>query len=186
MKQSKVYPTIWQPIPFSLDSMDYWYTNGHSIPDLTLVNDMALNRGVSEMILNVSKISVMDDGGKEHFMTNFNGNKALNLKGLHTGLYLKTKEGLNLQPGNYKTFRFYLNGNENYFFNKDRNMEAVYGFPFMDFNIQNGLVIQPGESKRVILRFDFEPFSLASYFKPFFNIFKRSKTITHKWANSMN
>ena len=186
MKQRKVYPTIWQSIPYSLDMMDYWYTNGHSIPDLTLVNDMTLNRGVSEMILNVSKISVMDDNGKEHFMTNFNGNKALNLKGLHTGLYLKTKEALELPVGNYSTFRFYLNGKGNYFFNKEKDMEAIYGFPYMDFKIQNGLAITGNDSKKVILRFDFEPYSLASYFKPLLNLFKRSKTMSHKWANSLN
>lgn len=186
MKQRKVYPTIWQPIPFSLDMMDYWYTNGHRIPDLTLVNDMALNRGVSEMILNVSKISVVDDNGKEHFMPNFKGNEALNLKGLHTGLYLKTKEGLDLEPGSYQSFRFHLNGKGNYFFNKERNMEAVNGFPFIEFKIQNGLAIKGNESEQVILRFDFEPYSFGSYFRPFLNLFKSPKTLKHKLASSFN
>lgn len=184
MKHRRVYPTIWQSIPFSLDMMEQWDKKGNRIEELTLTNDVALERGVTEMVLNVSHISVLDEGGKEHKMPNFKGNKALNLKGMHTGLFLRTKDALELPVGDYKTFRFYLNGKENYFFNRDRNMEAVYGFPYIDFKIKNGLGIAGQESKKVILRFDFEPYSLASYFKPMLNIFNRSKTISHKWANS--
>lgn len=186
MNYRRVYPTIWQSIPFSLDMMDQWDNKGNRIEELTLISDIALDKGVSEMLLNVSHISVLDNVGKEHEMPNFMGNNALNLKGMHTGLYLRTKEALELPVGKYSRFRFYLNGKGNYFFNKERDMEAVYGFPYMDFKIQNGLYITGNDSKKVILRFDFEPYSLASYFKPLLNLFKRSKTMSHKWANSFN
>ena len=185
MKHKKVYPTIWQSIPFSLDTMEQWDDKGNRIEDLVLVNDMATQRNVSEMILNVAQISIVDDSGMEHFMTKFKGNEALNLKGLHTGLFLKTKEAIDLKPGNYKSFRFHLMGQGNYFFNKERNMEAVYGFSFLEFNIQNGLIVTGKESKQVILRFDFTPCSFSSYFKPFISLFKKSKTVTYKWANSL-
>lgn len=186
MKNTKVYPTIWQSIPFSLDMMDQWDDKGNRIEDLVLSNNMALEKGVSEMILNVSKLSVLDDKGKEYFISKFKGNEALNLKGVHTGLFIKTREVLELKPGKYKSFRFYLGGSENSFIYKDRSKKEIYGFSFLDFEIQNGLFLNGTESKQVILRFDLKPYSLSSYFKSLINLFRRPENIKQKWANSFN
>ena len=185
MKHTKVYPTIWQSIPFSLDMMDQWDDKGNRIQDLILSNETAFEKGVSEMILNVSKLSVFDDKGEEHFIDKFKGNEALNLKGVHTGLFIKTREVLELEPGRYKSFRFYLKGRDNSFIYKDRSVQEISGFSFFDFEIQNGLVLNGEESKQVILRFDFEPYSLSSFFKSIISRLKKRESKKQRWANSL-
>lgn len=185
MKNLNMYPTIWQSIPFSLDMMDQWDEKGKRIEDLILENEGLTQQRVTEMVLDVSKLSVLKDNGKEHFITKFTGNKALNLKGVHTGLFIKTKEVLELEPGNYVAFRFYIKAESSYVFFNTRTWREISGGAYIDFKIQNGLVLYGNESKQIILRFNFEPYTLSSYFKPLWNVFKSSKSIKHRLAHSL-
>lgn len=184
MKHTKVYPTIWQSIPYSLDMMDQWDNKGNRIEDLVLVPETDIQNTTTEMVLNVNRLSVVEDNGQEHFINKFKGNEALNLKGLHTGLFLKTKEVLDLNPGCYQSFRFYLENKGNYFFHSDRSLEAITGYSYVEFKIQNRLVLKGNESKQVILRFDFKPYSIGSYFRTFLNRFKKYKVVKYKLVSS--
>ncbi len=185
MKEIRFYPTIWQTIPFSFDMVNQWDAEGRRIKDLVLQNNHASEKGVSEMELHITRLSAFDKKGKEHFIAGFPKNAMLNLKGLHTGLFLRSKSVLELNPGAYTAFRFYLNTTGNSFSYGDRSTEPIYNFDYPDFEIKNGLTIQGDEAREVILRFDFEPFTLASYFKPILELFKKSKSFTAKMAHSL-
>lgn len=184
MKTTKFYPTIWQTIPYSFDVVEQWDAKGRRIKDLVLKNSFASKKGVSEMILNINKHSAFDKNGIEHVITDFPPQAELNLKGLHTGVFLKSKSVLELNPGEYTVFRFYLNKTGNSFSYSDRSTEAMFRFGHLDFEIENGLHITGDEAREVILRFDFVPYTLASYFKPFLNLFKKSKSFSAKLVNS--
>ncbi|MFX0555495.1 hypothetical protein ACOCEA_01780 [Maribacter sp. CXY002] len=184
MKELKFYPTIWQTVPFSLDMMDQWDVDGKRIKDLILKNKYASEKGVSQMNVNVIKFSAIDKKGNEHIITDFSGNESMQLKGMHTGLFIKTKSVLKLDSGSYSTFRFYLSSKGNEFIYDDRSKEPLYRFDHLDFEIVNGLELSGDESKQVLLRFDFEPFSLLSYLKPFQKFLQGIKFKKMKWASS--
>lgn len=184
MKKTKFYPTIWQSIPYSFDVVDQWDAEGRRIKDLILKNSFAKEKEVSEMLLNINKLSVFGKNGTEQVITEFPQQALLNLKGLHTGHFIKSKSVLELNPGEYTAFRFYLEKTGNRFSYSDRSTEPMYRFDHLDFEIENELHIKGDEAREVILRFEFEPYTFASYFKPIQKLFKKSRSITTKLANS--
>ena len=185
MKETKFYPTIWQSIPYSLYNIGQWDAEGRQIKDLTLNNKLATEFGVSEMILAPVKFTAIDKNGEEHFITDFSPQAAVNLKGLHTGLFLKSKKVLELPKGRYGSFRFYIQETGNSFTYSDRSSEPIASVNYLDFEIENGLEISDGEASEIILRFNFEPYTLASFFKPVSKLFKKSKSFTTNLAQSL-
>ncbi len=183
MKKMRFYPTIWQTIPFSFELVDQWNAEGKKVADLTLKNEDANKKGVSEMILNVTRLSTLDGRGKEYLIKDFQQKTCLNLKGIHTGLFIRLKNVLELGAGEYTAFRFYLNSSGNSFGYSDRSIKPIYGLEYLDFEIGNGLKINDGEAPQVILRFDFERYAVSSYFEPILRFFKRSKALTAKLAH---
>jgi hypothetical protein len=184
MKETKFYPTIWQTIPYSLDNIGNWDAEGRQIKDLTLNSKLASEFGVSEMNLNLIKFTAFDNEGVEHFITDFPPHTIVNLKGLHTGLFVKSKRVLDLPKGTYSSFRFHIEELGNRFTYSDRSSEPISGVSYLDFKIEDGLEISDGEASEIILRFDFEPYTLASYFKPFLQLFKKTKSFTTNLVNS--
>tara|TARA_R110000796_G_scaffold37722_4_gene95398 strand:+ start:310173 stop:310736 length:564 start_codon:yes stop_codon:yes gene_type:complete len=185
MKNIKFYPTIWQTIPYSFELIDRWDNEGKQVLDMVLKNKYASEKGVSEMLLNTIRCTAFDTKGREHFIAEFPEQFVLNLKGLHTGLFVKSKSVLKLSEGEYTTFRFYLNKTGNVFSFKDRSKEMVNRFDYLDFEIENGLNIDGEEAPEAILRFDFTPYTFNSYFKSVLQIFKRPKLLKVKLANSL-
>ena len=184
MKNIKFYPTIWQTIPYTFELIDKWDNEGKQVCDMILKNKYASEKGVSEMLLNTIRFTAFDTKGREHFIVEFPERFVLNLKGLHTGLFVKSKSVLKLSEGEYTTFRFYLNKTGNFFSFKDRNKEEVNRFDYLDFDIENGLKIDGEEAPEAILRFDFVPYTLSSYFKSITQIFKKPKLLKVKWINN--
>ncbi|HMB64481.1 MAG TPA: hypothetical protein VKN36_15480 [Eudoraea sp.] len=184
MKKTEFYPTIWQTIPYSYDVFGQCDAEGKQIKDLVLKSKVASEKGVSEMTLNISGLSAFDKKGKEHFITDFTRQAVLNLKGMHTGLFIKSKSVLRLKAGEYTTIRFYLDSTGNRFGYSDRSSETMNRFNHLDFEIENGLRIKGKEASHVVLRFDFEPYTLSSYFKPVQQLFKRSKSFKTALADS--
>lgn len=182
MKNLKLYPTIWQSIPYSLDTLDQWDENGKRIKDLVLSNTYASENGVSQMNLNIEKFSALDTNGTEHFISDFKGNNGIAFEGLHTGLFVKTRSVLSLQPGSYSSFRFYLGNRGNTFTFSDRSSQAIHHLEYLEFTIENGLTLTGNEAEKVILRFDFEPYTLKSYVKQLLQLFKGEKIWKTKWA----
>uniref|UniRef100_UPI002620CFB8 hypothetical protein n=1 Tax=uncultured Muriicola sp. TaxID=1583102 RepID=UPI002620CFB8 len=63
--------------------------------------------------------------------------------------------------------------------------EPISGVNYLDFEIEDKLEISDGEASEIILRFDFEPYTLASYFKPVSLLFKKSKSFTTNLVQSL-
>ena len=99
MTKVKFNPSIYQTIPYSFDMVDQWNAEGKRIKDLVLKNTMVTKQGVSEMTLNITKLSATDKAGKEHFIEDFPSLANLTIKGLHTGHFLRSKSVLELNPG---------------------------------------------------------------------------------------
>ncbi|MET7029780.1 hypothetical protein [Sediminicola luteus] len=185
MTKVKFYPSIYQTIPYSFDMVDQWNAEGKRIKDLVLKNNMATKQGVSEMTLNIIKLSATDKAGKEHFIEDFPSLANLTIKGLHTGHFLRSKSALELNPGEYTSFRFYLEKAGNSFVYSDRSSKPVSRFDSLDFEIEGGLQIHGDEAKEVILRFDFEPYALPQFLLKTKQLFKSFKWFVTQLVHSM-
>ena len=185
MNKTIYYPTMWHTNPFSMNMTEFWDINVSQAKDLVLTNNRATALGVSEMILNISKFSAFDENGKEHLLKDFPNRAELNPKGMHTEFFIKIKSMLNLEEGTYSTFRFYLAESGNTFVYSDRSSETIAHKDYLDFEIKDGLRIKGDEDRQVVMRFNFEPYTLASYFRPILKLFKRPRPFTGKLAGSL-
>ncbi|GGD43122.1 hypothetical protein GCM10011361_07590 [Muriicola marianensis] len=163
---------------------DIWALTEYNTYDILLNNLMATEKGVSEMILDITRFAAIDEAGQEHIIKDFEDTSRVNLKGSHTGLFLKTQGEVNLKPGRYTTLRFYLGTSGNTLILKDKSQQSLVGRRYLDFEIWKGLEISAENKKPLILRFDFEPYTLASIFKPLTNLFKKQKRTVGKLVNS--
>jgi hypothetical protein len=164
---------------------DIWELTEYNAKDLLLKNDMVNEKGVSEMLLNITHFAAIDQDGKEHPIKDLDNSKGVNLKGTHTGLFLKTNSAVDLKPGRYNALRFHLGNMGNTITLKDRSERKLSGYRYLDFEIQNGLEINGEDQKPLILRFDFEPFTVVSFFKPLTDLFRRQKRSVGKLVNSL-
>jgi hypothetical protein len=186
MKTMTYYPTIFHTNPFAHKMSDIWDLTENNARDLMLLNEMATKNKISEMILNIKGFSAIDENGKEHLIKKFSKSNLVDLKGTHSGLFIKTKSVVNLEPGKYKSFRFHLGKTGNSFIYNDRSEETVNRFDFLDFEIRNGLEVNAETKNEVILRFDFEPYTLASFFKPLQEWFKKIKPAAGRMVESFS
>ncbi|NER09082.1 hypothetical protein SAMN06265375_1011434 [Muriicola jejuensis] len=184
MKTIPYYPTIFHTNPFAYKMSDIWELSEYNAIKILLRNQMATEQGVTEMILNIANFAAIDESGKEHIIKDFDDSSKVNLKGTHTGLYLKTNSAVDLEPGKYTKLRFYLRTSGNTLILKDKSEKKLSGRKYLDFEIRNGLEIHAEDKKPLILRFDFEPYSLASFFKPLTDLLKRQKRTVGKLVNS--
>lgn len=184
MKTITYYPTIFHTNPFAYKMSDIWELSEYNTKDLLLKNKMATDKGVSEMILNITRFTAVDEKGEEHQIKDFDDSGRVNLKGTHTGLFLKTNGSVDLKPGRYTKLRFHLGTSGNTLILKDRSEQKLSGRRYLDFEIRKGMVIEGETQKPIILRFDFEPYTLASVFNPVWKLFKRQKRTVGKLVNS--
>lgn len=182
MKKQTFYPTIWSPMPFSIDLMAQRDASGKRIKELILKNEMVAELGVSEMELSITKFAAVDADGKEYDILNFPGQNDLNIKGMASGHFLRSGSVLNLKSGTYTKLRFYL-GQQNEFSYSDGLVEEVFSYDCLDFTIENGLTLEGNEPAEVKLWFDFAPYKLSSYFKGFRDLFKGSQKPRPRLAN---
>ncbi|NNK12584.1 MAG: hypothetical protein HKP08_14670, partial [Flavobacteriaceae bacterium] len=173
MKTNTYYPTMFHTNPFVHNWRDVYALSERNAKDVLLQNDMVREKGISEMILNITRFAAIDENGNEHLIKDFSKGNLVDLKGTHSGLFIKTNSAPELNPGIYKAFRFYLADSANTFIYKDQSEAVVSGLDFIDFEINNSLKIDGKSKKPIIMRFDFEPFTLLSYFNPIRNLFKR-------------
>lgn len=185
MKKMNFYPKTWQVVPhisdrYQLDS------EGKCIKDLVLHNSYSTDMKVTEMYLNINRFSAIDNKGQEHFISDFPGQASIPIKGMHTGLFLKSKSVLSLEQGTYVAFRFYLGTSGNRIIYSDRLDERADGIKFLDFGIANELTIKGDESPEAILRFDFVPFNPGRLFKWIGQLVKGPTAFTGKLVNSLS
>tara|TARA_R110002051_G_C8742471_1_gene499253 strand:- start:593 stop:1168 length:576 start_codon:yes stop_codon:yes gene_type:complete len=184
MTKVKFYPTIWQTVPYTFEVMDQWDAEGHLKKDLVLKNIQATKQRLSEMNLNITQLSAIDSNGQEHPLEDF-PKVSLNIKGLHTGHFLRSKSAIKLAPGTYTAFRFYLDRTGNSFVSTDKSVRSVTRYAHLDFEIENGLEIQGNEAPEVILRFDFVPYDLPVLFQKIGQFYKNSRSFMVRLVQSM-
>ena len=184
MKKTNFYPNAWHIPPYPYNMMANGNAEDVQTKDLVLSNPTLLEKNVSEIELNLVRLSAIDNNGMEHFIQDFAGQELV-LKGMHTGLFIRTKSTMALAPGKYKRFRFYVQEMGNAFTFADGQTEAVYRFDHLDFEIEGSLTVRPGETPKAIFRFDLVPFATRPLLAPIWQLFRKSGHITTKMANSL-
>jgi hypothetical protein len=175
MKRTRIYPEVWEAMTFPCDVLGQWDNNGKQIKELMLRNNAVAELGISEMKLNLTKISAVDVAGNEHHILDFPGQNSLPIKGMASGHFLTSKSVMGLPHGTYTTLRFYLGGRPNVFIYNDAVSEEVNEFEYLDFAIEEGLTIKGNESPQVKLWFDLAPYRFSRHFKGLNNLFKKEK-----------
>jgi len=184
MKTTNIYPTIWSTPYYTPSVMVGRYGAHTKEAELILKNEMARSLNVSEMALNITKFSAIDEHGNEHFIIDFPGQNPVTLKGIASGNFIRSKSVLSLPKGRYKTIRFYVAGWGNQFIYKDGIEESANSFDRLDFTIEDGFTIEQDNVHEVKLWFDFAPYQWKRHFKPLTDLFMGSKSQKPRLANS--
>lgn len=180
MKRLTFYPSVW-PVPYSLNEASNFFQNGELVKELILSTSSNVSSEVSEMNLNINKFSAIDENGQEHVILNFSQQNSITFKGISSGHFLKSASLSSLNQGTYTTLRFYLNKENNCFIKSSGDMVAVNNLEFLDFEIENGLTVNGQGSVAFKLWFDFAPYKLSKYFKPFTDLFKAEEMLVKDW-----
>ena len=183
MSKITYYPTMFHTNPFTFNMVEFWDKSGDNTMELLLNNSKLKEIGVSKMMLNVIEFSVFDKSGNEYFQQDIPARVEFNSKGIDTEFFVNIKNTLKLRKGAYTSFRFYLSSTGNRFIYDDLRKEDIYHLEFLDFEINNGLRIENNGELKVKMRFDFQPFSLKSYFKSLKNVFKKSESQSDNLVN---
>lgn len=149
------------------------------IKDIVLSNPYATQYGVSEMRLNVSKCSAVDESGTEHFLADFSDQKMLTLCGMPSARIIRSRSFVKLKPGVYTRIKFHLEEG-GFFIFRDRREMPLSDYNSIEFEIEGNLKIQGDESPGFILRFDFPPFKTASAFLPIVKTFRYLNQVRSK------
>lgn len=179
------YPTVWQSVPYR----PYMPKQSHFnaiIPkkDVVLVNKNLLDQGVSEMTLHVNGLSAIDEHGNEHLISRFK-TQTVNLKGMHSGLFSKTKDPLSLPEGQYKTLRWHFDTIAPISFVYNDRSEATFSeMKCLDFEIENGLKTKAGETYDLTLHFKFSPLTPINYLNELKEFFKKQSGFTKALSRS--
>ena len=183
MNKMTYYPTMFHTNPFTFNMIELWDRSGNNALELVLNNSKAKEIGVSKMMLNVIKFSVIDRNGNEYIQGDIPNQLEFNSKGIDTEFFVNIKNTLKLPEGTYTSIRFYVARTGNSFIYDDWRKEDIAHLDYLDFEIWNGLKIEANQELPVSMRFDFEPFSLLSYFRSLKSIFKGTKPQTGKLVN---
>ncbi len=184
MKKINFYPTIWSTASYTPSVMADWYGTETKGAELILKNEAAMALRVSEMSLNITKFSAIDEQGNEHFIIDFPGQNPVTLKGIASGNFIRSKSVLSLPEGKYIALRFYIAGWGNQFKYQDGVAESANSFERLDFQIEDGFTVEKGNAPEVKLWFDFSPYQWKRHFKPLTDLFMGSKGQKPRLANS--
>ncbi len=184
MKTTQFYPTIWSTPLYIPSVMEGWYGSNTKEVELILKNEAATTLNVSEMSLNITKFSAIDEQCNEYFIMDFPGQNPVSLKGIASGNFLRSKSVLSLPKGKYIALRFYMAGWGNQFTYHDGVTESANSFQRLDFQIEGGFTVEDGHAPEVKLWFDFVPYQWKRHFKPLSDLFKGSKSQKPRLANS--
>ena len=184
MKNTNFYPTMWSTVPYIPSVMTAKYAAETHGLELILRNEAAKALNVSEMSLNITKFSAINEEGNEYFIIDFPGQNPVSLKGIASGNFIRSKSVLSLPEGKYTALRFYMAGWGNQFIYQDGVAESANSFDRLDFQIEDGFTVEEGNATEVKLWFDFAPYQWKRHFKPLMDLFMGSKSQKPRLANS--
>ena len=159
MKNTKFYPSIWQTFPNSLDLAAHWESQAARTLNLSLTQKEIEPLKVVEMSLNISGFALIDDHGQATTIESFQQQTPLQLKGQHTGLFIKTREAVALPAAYFTKVRFYLKAWGNSFILNDYTKKEVFDTPYLDFEIQGGYRVTNQQAQELRLQFNFSAYS---------------------------
>ena len=162
--------------------MNWWTAESRCIQELILRNAMASQQGITAMHLNISKLTALAEDGTEYPMAEFTALPRVELPGLQSGRFIKTKSAVSLAPGHYPQLRFYLRQEGNIFC-KQVGDEACT-LEYLDFEIDGGLTITGSEGPELLLRFDFPAPPFIRIANPLKKVVVRSKNLAGKLVRS--
>ncbi|PKA98600.1 hypothetical protein B0O79_2287 [Flavobacteriaceae bacterium MAR_2009_75] len=183
MKNSQIYSNVLMSHPFAMAQFQTDF-EGRSIIDMVLTNAFVSDMNISEMKLAVTKFSAFDEQGNEHNLAFFLEDTTIDIQGLHKGLFLRSRSVSTLNPGRYKSLRFYIKETKSTFKYHDRKEETAQGFEYLDFQIKNGLLINGDQSPEAILRFDFVPVKSKGFSNTVGKFFRRPRYMAGKLVHS--
>lgn len=161
-----------------------WYGTETKGAELILNNEAAKSLNVSEMALNITKFSALDEQGNEHFIIDFPGQNPVSIKGIASGNFIRSKSLLSLPEGKYTALRFYMAAWGNQFMYQDGVTESANSFDRLDFQIEDGFTVEEGNAPEVKLWFDFAPYQWKRRIKPLTDLFIGGKSQKPRLANS--
>ena len=175
MEKTRFYPAIWAVSPLGSNVMGDWYGNDREIKELILRNSGAMELGVSEMELNITAFAAIDTSGKEHHIVDFPGQNSVNIKGMGSGFFLKSKSMVDLEPGTYKSIRFYIEKRNSKFIYSDGTSGKKNNSDFIDFKMEKSLKLKKGDKAEIKLWFDLAPYQFSRHFKPLTDWLKKKR-----------
>jgi hypothetical protein len=161
MKNRKFYPSIWQTFPNSLDLAAHWETQRAHTLNLSLTQKETDPLKIAEMSLNINGFALVDTNGNATSIESFTQQTRLQLKGQHTGLFIKTREAVTLPEAVYTKVRFYLKALDNSFVLNDYTKKEVFDTPYLDFDIQGAYAVSSKNPQELRLQFNFTPYSVV-------------------------
>ncbi|GAA4298305.1 hypothetical protein [Aestuariibaculum suncheonense] len=172
MKARKLYPN--QYVPNSVVINPYFYTNSvTNTKEVILINEWSFNEGVSEMELNVVKLTAFDDKGNEHLFFEMPKENIVKIKGMRYARFLKSHSLDKLSKGTYLYFRFYLKSNFNKFIYSNGEEKYLSGVNCLDFKIKNKLKVDGHQTGEVKLWFDLAPNHFIRHLKPIIDFIRK-------------
>lgn len=150
--------------------------------DMILKSLLASERGIAQMTLNVERFAAIAEDGQEHFIMDFPGQRALTLHGLTSGKNIRTRSIVRLPQGRYTKLRFYIIPFGNTFTYQNRDQEPMVHFDYLDFDIEDGLVIRGRETAEFLLRFDFPRMHSVGVLRAVENFVKKLLPVKVKYA----
>ncbi len=172
MEKTRFYPAIWAVSPSGSNVVGDWYANDREVKELILKNSAAKELGVSEMELNITAFAAIDKSGEEHHILDFPGQNSVNIKGMGSGFFLRSKSMVNLKPGTYKAIRFYIEKRNSKFIYSDGTSGKKNNSDFIDFKMEKSLKLKKGDKTEIKLWFDLAPYQFSRHYKPLTDWFK--------------
>lgn len=183
MRKMTFYPTMFHTNPFSFNRIEIWDEGVSDAKELFLRNGQAKEMGISKMKLSVIAFAAIDQNGMEIFQRDFPNRIELNPNGIDTEFFIDIKSTLRLHKGTYTAMRFYVAPTGNLLFFNNGRKETLEDLEYLDFQITDELYVDGSEELEVRMRFDFEPFSLKSFFGSLLGVFKKPKPNTGRLVN---
>ncbi|WP_242083922.1 hypothetical protein [Aestuariivivens sediminis] len=184
MKRANFHPYIWAFSPITSYVLANLEEDEREIKELILKNTRHYNLGVSEMHLNVTKLTAIDSSGIEHFILDFPNQMTLNIKGIGYGHFYKLKKISSLPSNTYTHFRFYLGSTGNTFHFKDGAVENKNACNYLDFEIENKVTLNGGNPSEAKIWFDMVPYEFKRHFKWFTEWLHRFKNLKSSIQNA--
>lgn len=121
--------------------------------EVILTCQMADEHQISDLYLQPTRVSAIDESGKEFDLLHFKEKAFMKLLSLETGTHFKTRSLFKLPAGTYKKFRFYLMADQSMFQSINGSIIRME-VDHLDFDMQGGLSISDNCTEELVMRFD--------------------------------